>query len=419
LYELSVLPSGLRVISHHMPASRSVTICVYIGVGSRYETDCEAGASHFIEHMVFRGSKEYPDSQLISSAIEGVGGILNAATDRESTLYYAKVGSDKFALALDVLSDMLVTPLFNPEDLEKERKVIYEEISMSLDNPSHRVGLLLDEILWPDHPLGRDIAGSRQSVAGLDSQKLLDFMHRHYTPANIVVAVAGDIKHENAVSAISQAFGGLAGREKVQTFEPYHSGNPCQVGVDKRDAEQINLMLAMPGMNRLDERRYAFSILNTILGDGMSSRLFARVRDNLGLAYSVQSGLEYLHDTGAFSVFAAVDPANLTACIKAVLSELETARTTITAEELTKAKEMSKGRIQLAMEDSRYMAKWIGSQELLCQRVNTHEDVIRLIDGVSLKGVMELAGEYFQKPQMRLALVGPVDKDAVACLLKD
>ncbi|AHB14038.1 pitrilysin family protein [Dehalococcoides mccartyi] len=418
MYELSVLPSGLRVISHHMPASRSVTICVYIGVGSRYETDCEAGASHFIEHMVFRGSKKYPDSQLISSAIEGVGGILNAATDRESTLYYAKVGSDKFALALDVLSDMLVTPLFNPEDLEKERKVIYEEISMSLDNPSHRVGLLLDEILWPNHPLGRDIAGTRQSVAGLDKQKLQAFMHSHYNPANIVVAVAGDIKHKSAVAAISQAFSGLGGKNEIQSFAPYHYGNPCQIGVDKRDAEQINLMLAMPGMNRLDDRRYAFSILNTILGDGMSSRLFAHVRDNLGLAYSVQSGTEFLHDTGAFSIYAAVDPANLTACVEAILTELESAKTTITAEELTKAKEMSKGRIHLAMEDSRYMAKWIGSQELLCRRVNTHEDVIRLIDGVSLKAVMELAGEYFRKPEMRLALVGPVDKEAVEGLLK-
>ncbi|AII61384.1 M16 family metallopeptidase [Dehalococcoides mccartyi] len=419
MYELSVLPSGLRVISHHMPASRSVTICIYIGVGSRYEKDCEAGASHFIEHMVFRGSAKYPNSQLISSAIEGVGGILNAATDRESTLYYAKVGSDKFALALDVLSDMLVTPVFDPEDLEKERKVVYEEISMSMDNPSHRVGLLIDEILWPNHPLGRDIAGSRQSVAGLDRQRLLSFMHCHYNPANVVVAVAGDIKHSPAVSAISQAFSGLGGQNIVQTFEPYHSGNPCPVGVDKRDAEQINLMLAMPGMNRLDNRRYAFSILNTILGDGMSSRLFAHVRDNLGLAYSVQSGTEFLHDTGAFSIFAAVDPANLTACIEAILSEMEAAKTTITAEELTKAKEMSKGRIQLAMEDSRYMAKWIGSQELLCRRVNTHEDVIRLIDGVTLTSVMELAGEYFRKPEMRLALVGQIDKEKVSCLLKD
>ena len=419
MHQLTTLPNGLRVISYHLPAVESVSACIFAGVGSRYEKRDEAGICHFIEHMLFRGTERRPASCDISAAIEGIGGILNGGTDRESTVYWCKVAKDHLGDALDVLADMLFHSRFSGEDIEKERQVVIEEINMSRDNPSQWVGLMIDSLLWPGHPLGRDTAGSKKTVSAISRDMMLGYLERHYLPSNIVVAIAGGSTHHQAVAAVSKVLGNLSGPVKTSPgYRPYSPRTGKRMSVDRRDIEQVHLCLAMPGMSRLNPKRFAFDLLSSILGEGMSSRLFTEVRDRLGLAYNIYCCGEHLMDTGALTIYAGVDPKNLSKTVKAIMEQLQRLRVEFIGEdELGKAKEMTKGHILLAMEDSRSVAGWIGAQELLTGQVQTVDEVLAIIDAISSGVLRELANEYICDSGFRLALVGPVNKKGLDSLL--
>jgi predicted Zn-dependent peptidase len=410
VYQKTVLDHGLRVMTSTMPQTRSVSVGFFIGVGSRYESKQENGITHFIEHMLFKGTDKRPSARDIAVAIEGIGGVFNASTGRELTTYWAKVGQDHFRVALDVLADMLLHSKLEATELEKERGVIIEEINMNLDSPSDWVHVLATELLWPDHPLGRDQAGTKATVSEITRKMVQDYLHRHYQPANAVLAVAGNIEHEDAVS---QAATQLAAW--MQTSE--HSYAPMGVEQDKarvrlehRPTQQAHLALVLPGISRFDEDKYDLSLLNTVLGQGMSSRLFLEVREKRGLAYSVYSYVSPYLDAGLVGIYAGVDADRIDAALGAILEQLDRMRQEPISEgELQNAKEFTKGRLQLQMEDSFAVASWVGRQETLEERVLTVDEVLEKIDAVTGDKIEKVAQRLFQQDKLNLAVVGPYE----------
>lgn len=407
MYRKTVLENGLRIITSPMPHTRSVSVCIYIGVGSRYEADDTAGVSHFIEHLCFKGTPKRAQARDIATAIEGVGGILNGGTDKELTIYWCKVAAPHFPLALDVLGDMLLNSKFDPEEIERERQVIIDEIHMIKDSPSQSVGMLIDELLWPNHPLGRDIAGNTDSVVAISRDVMLDFLARGYHPGNTVVAVAGDIRHEDVVRQIGETLGHWTGREPQTGYLAYQGEENPRLRLEKRDTEQTHLCLALPGLPLLHPRRYTLGLLNVILGEGMSSRLFVEIRDNLGLAYSVHSYVEHFHDSGALTVYAGVAHQNLVVAIRAIMEQLAKLKDPVSESELTKARELAKGRLLMRMEDSRSVAGWTGGQEVLNGRILSVDQVISILDAVTAEEISQLAQELLVGSRLRLAVVGP------------
>ncbi len=412
MYQKSTLDNGLRILTSTMPSTRSVSVSFFIGTGSRYETDAHAGVSHFIEHLCFRGTAKRPTARDISTAIEGVGGILNGGTDKELTVYWCKVARPYLELILDVLVDMLINSRFDPEDLEKERQVIIEEIHMSNDSPSQRVGMIIDELLWPEHPLGRDIAGSHDSVSNITREFMLDYLANHYQPGNIVAAAAGDIQHQEMVDMVNQALGKWMGRKSHTECLAFRGNQFPRLRIENRELEQVHLCLALPGLPLLHPKRFIIDLLNVVLGDGMSSRLFTNIRDKLGLAYSISSYIDHFLDTGSLIIGAGVDTKNLSKAIKAITEELALLKEPIPEPELKKAKEFSKGRLLLRMEDSRSVAGWVGGQELLTGRILTVDEAISIIDRITAEELQQLACELLTGEKLRLAIVGPVSPEA-------
>jgi predicted Zn-dependent peptidase len=388
-------------------------------VGSRYETEVEAGISHFIEHMLFKGTAKHPTSREISETIEGVGGILNGGTDKEITLYWCKVAQPHFATAMDVLTDMLLHSNFNLEEIEKERQIIIEEINMSRDYPAQQADMLIDELLWPDQPLGRDIAGSKESVAAITRNKLLSYFKNQYLPSNTVISIAGNIQHQEMVTAVSQAIGNWKSSQQPAVYSGYEERPSPLIRVETRDTEQAHLCIALPGLSLFHPRRFTLDLLNVILGEGTSSRLFTEIRDKLGLTYNIHSHLEHFLDSGSITVYAGVEPKKLTTAVKAILEQLTRLKEPIPESELSKAKELSKGRLLLRMEDSRNVAGWMGAQEILTNHILNVEQVESIIDAVTTNELSQLAQELILDTHLRLAVVGPVTKDEpLADLLK-
>jgi predicted Zn-dependent peptidase len=309
------------------------------------------------------------------------------------------------------MADILTGSLFDSAEIEKERQVIIEEIHMSNDSPSQRASMLIDELMWPGHPLGRDIAGSKESVAAITRDMMLDYLTRYYRPDNAVLAIAGDIQHEEMIEAANHVVSEWKGKRPSSSYTPYRGKITRRVHIEKRDTEQTQLCLALPGLSIVHPDRFKLDLLNVILGEGMTSRLFAEIRDKLGLAYSIQSYAEHFLDTGAMSISAGVDAKNLTVAIKAILAELARLKEPIPEVELSKAKELFKGRILLRMEDSRSVSGWLGGQEILTGRILTVDEVIETIEAITTAELQQLAKKLLMAEQMRLAVVGPISPD--------
>ncbi|UCE97643.1 MAG: insulinase family protein [Dehalococcoidia bacterium] len=410
----TTLNNGLRIITQKMPAVRSVTVCMLIGTGSRYERDEIAGTSHFIEHLLFRGTQRKPRARDISETIEGLGGILNGGTDKEMTIYWCKVAREHLPVAIDLLADILLNSKFETEDIKRERKVIIEEINISYDSPQQRVSQLIDELLWPGHPLGRDIAGDKQSIKAITRDDLFDYMRLQYLPIKTVVSVAGHVDHEKVVTMVNHCYGDWSTKEGFVGFAPYKKQTNPRLCIERRDIEQIHFCLALPGLSLYHPQRFTLDLLNVILGEGMSSRLFCEVRDRLGLAYSINSFVEHLSDTGAIVIYAGVEPKNLKLTLRVVLEQLIRLKNEIVNEkELIKAKEMAKGRLLLRMEDSRSVAGWFGGQEVITRKILGVNEVISIINDITAKDIQKLARELFIAKHLRLAVVGPVTENEI------
>ncbi len=407
----TVLDNGLRVLTSTMPHTYSVTLALFVGVGSRYEPDETAGSTHFLEHLLFKGSKSWPTAQDISEAIEGVGGMMNASTDREITIYYCKVAKPHFKRALAVLLDMVVNPLLDPDEMEKERQVILEELRMSNDYPTHRVDLLMDEMLWPDQPMGRDVGGTIESVNAITRDDLVALMQRQYGPDNVVISVAGGVSHEEVLSEIEDTAAGWKPRNPMKWSPVKLDQREAVLRMEYKKAEQAHICVGMPAMHLDHPDRYALSLVNIMLGEGMSSRLFLEIREKLGLAYDVHSSLSQYRDCGSLVVYCGSEPSRSQKSLEAIMGQLSAMREGFTERELEKAREYSKGRIMLRMEDTRSVAMWQGGQELLLNRVSTVDDVVSAIESVTLEDVNRVAGELVDEKRLNLAVVGPFKSD--------
>src|SRR3990170_650321 len=410
-YQRTTLPNGLRILTSSMPHTYSVSASLYVATGSRYERDAEAGVSHFLEHMLFKGTEKRPTAREIAEAIDGVGGMMNGGTDREYTVYYIKVARPHLELALDVLFDLVRRPLLDEAEVAKERQVVLEELAMVADSPAQLADLLLDAVLWPDQPLGRDVAGTPESVAHIDRAMTQEYLRRQYVPNSMVVALAGNVRHQEVVDAIWQAAGDWPAGAPSSWF-PSTNGRGPRWAVRYKQTEQAHVCLALRGLPLNHPDRYALSFLSVILGEGMSSRLFLELREKRGLVYDINSYVSHFLDTGAFSVYLGVDPKNAAQALQVVLAELARLRQDgPSGEELTKARELSKGRLLLRMEGTRNVSGWIGGQELLLGTVRSAEQAVAEMEAVTLEDLQRLARELIVPDQLHLAIVGPYRSD--------
>jgi len=405
MFERTALPEGPRVISAPLPGARSVSIAAYVLAGSRLETPEQAGTAHFMEHLTFKGTAAYPTTRAISEAIEGVGGSFNAATDRESTIYWVRVPRREAARAMDVLGELICRPTLDPAEIDRERGIIVEEIRSYLDDPGEYVQILFQQAMFGDGPLGREVCGEEAGIRSLPEEVIHEFWRTAYRPGNVVVAVAGDLGHDESVALVERAFG--RGIGSLPGFEPapaLPAGSRFLVG--RRAASQAQLVVGVPALRRDHPDSWVLAVLNTVLGDGMSSRLFLNVREERGLAYDVGSGLIEYADAGALEISAGVDPDRLVPALQAILAEVTRLRDErVPDDEVVRAKAFLSGGLELRMEETRHLASWIGGQEALHERVLTLDEALKAIEAVDTGEIQRVAGQLFRDEALRLAVV--------------
>jgi predicted Zn-dependent peptidase len=393
-----------------MPAMRSASIAFFFATGSRYEKDEVAGISHFIEHMLFKGSRSYPSARHISEAIEGVGGNFNGCTGKEMTSYTARVPGEYVSVVMNVLADMVRHPLFDPAEVEKERAVIIEELSATQDDPQEWVCLLIDETMWPDLPLGRDDAGSIESVTQLQRQQLLDYLSTYYRPNSLVISIAGNIDQQQIVQLTEELFHDWEAGPVQSWMKSFPLRDVVPVRMVKKDTEQANICLATLGISYASADYYPFLLINSLLGDGMSSRLFQSIREEQGLAYDIGSYFNSYYETGNLVVSAGVDPSHTKEVINAIVTELaRLCNEPVPNDELERIKAYVRGGILLGLEGTQQVASWLGSQECLYNRIRDVDEVIANVNAVSAQDIQRVAQVCFAPEWRRLAIVGPED----------
>jgi len=381
-----------------------------LSVGSRFEDDRIGGASHFIEHLFFKGTRRRPTAKDIAEAIEGVGGVINASTDKELTVYWTRVPSDRLELATDVLFDIVSDSQLTPDDVERERMVILEELKMYMDQPQDYVHSLFEQIMWPNHPLGRDIIGTVESVSSTTRDDLVSYVTGHYRLPNLVVGLAGAFDDGLAHRMIESRLG-LPESRNGATYAPPEPLSGPTVLLYRKDTEQAHICLGTRALSYLDPDRYALDLLNTILGEGMSSRLFLEIRERRGLAYDVHSYSSKHRDAGYFAVYLGVDPKKSEEALAAVLGELQrVADEPVPVTELTKVREFTKGRLRLGLESTNSLASWLCQQELLIGELQTVEEVIEMIQSVQAEDLRRVAQRVLDQP-LQLAMIGPFKSD--------
>jgi predicted Zn-dependent peptidase len=406
------LSGGAKLITSPMPERLSASLVLMFGGGSRQEDDRLAGVSHFIEHLFFKGTRRRPTSKEIADAIEGVGGFINASTDKELTAYWARVPAEHLELGLDVLFDVVSNSKLAVEDVERERMVILEELKGYQDQPQDYVLNLLEEIIWPDHPLGRDIAGTEHSVAQLTRDDILEYANAHYRLPNLVIGAAGSIDEQQTLDAVNSRLTLPVDPDGLMPSEAPGPLTAPHVVVRRRRTEQAHICLGVRALSYTHPDRYALDLLNTVLGEGMSSRLFLNIREHLGLAYDVHSFTQKHRDTGHLGVYLGVDPKKAVEAIHAVVAEMRTlCERDLSGEELQRAKEFTKGRLRLDLETTNGVAFWLTYQELLMGKIKTIEDELVLVDAVTASDIRRVADTLMASP-MQMAVIGPFTRDA-------
>ena len=396
----------------------SVSIGVWVGIGGRYESKRVSGISHFIEHLLFKGTRRRTARQ-ISQTVEGIGGYLNAFTGEESTCYYAKAGHKHLDTLLDVLADMYRHPRFATADIDKERQVIKEELLMYRDQPDHYVHELLTEIVWPGHPLGRSLTGTPGSLDGMQRSTLLDFKRRKYVATNTVVAVAGQCRHDDIVARVQRHLS-LSPDGAAPSFVPVRDGQRTpQLRFLSKNVEQSHLALGIRGYSRSHPRRFAMKLLSVIAGENMSSRLFQVIRERHGLAYSIQSSTSFFADTGALVVSCGLDTKRLPKALELVLRELKKiSQKPPSSVELRRAKDYSVGQMRLGLESSSNQMMWVGEHLLAYGFIHSPEEIERRIEEVSADDIQSVARDLFRNHRLNAAVITPSkDQRAIASLL--
>jgi predicted Zn-dependent peptidase len=408
----TVLPGGLRVVTETVPSVRSVAFGIWAGVGSRDESIEDAGASHYLEHLLFKGTSKRTALE-ISSLMDAAGGEMNAFTAKEYTCYYARVLDSDMPLAIDVVSDMVINSLIEPQDVDAERGVILEEIAMHDDDPTDAVHDEFSAALFGDTPLGRPILGTVESISGIGRDRIARYYRDRYVPQNLVVSAAGNVDHDEVVRLVQAAFAAVLGDDGQLPSAP-RIGGPGAVptsGVRSlvRPTEQANLILGTVGITRTDERRFALGVLNAALGGGMSSRLFQEIREKRGLAYSVYSYNSQYADTGIFGVYAGCLPAKVDEVLEICREEVaKVAEHGITEEELERGKGQLRGSFVLGLEDTGSRMSRIGKSELVYDSLLSVDDILGRIEAVTLDDVRTVGRDILGRP-MTLTVIGPFD----------
>lgn len=408
----TVLPSGLRVLTETIPAMRSVSFGIWVSVGSRDETGPQSGAAHFLEHLLFKGTHRRAALE-ISSAIEAVGGETNAFTTKEYTCYYARVLDEDLPLAIDVMCDLVADSVLTPDDVEIERGVILEEIAMHDDEPGDEVHDLFARAVYGEHPLGRLISGTEQTVTPMTRRQIQSFYRRHYTPPRIVIAAAGNLDHASVVTMVRQALRGTpldtepATPASHRAATPVVRTRPATTLVTPKETEQAHVVLGCTGIDWHDDRRFALGVLNNILGGGMSSRLFQEIREQRGLAYSVYSYASQHADSGLFGIYAGCAPGRVNEVLDLIRAELtRVAVDGLTEAEVARGKGMSKGSFVLGLEDSGSRMSRLAKGELLYGDLLPVDALLARVDAVTVDDVNTLATELLSR-SLSLAVVGP------------
>ena len=400
-----VLPNGMVVITERMEHVRSVSVGVWIGTGSRQESPELNGVSHFIEHMVFKGT-ERRSAEEIARSVDRVGGMLDAFTTKEMISFNAKVLDEHVPVALDVISDLVLRPRFDSEDIQKEKSVVLEEIKMEQDNPEYLVFEIFTQNFWREHPLGKPILGTRETVASFERAALLDCFHSWYAPHNMLITAAGHLEHEKMVELVAAHFSALRPAGQLPKITPPHPSAQLTMR-SKSELEQVHICVGVPGYPATDERRYALAVLNNILGGGMSSRLFQNIREKQGLAYSVYSDLSPYRDAGLMSVYAGTSLENSEKVLRVITSEFRNMKEKlVTEEELRRAKDHLKGSMMLALESTSARMSNLARQEMYFQRFFTLDELIESVEQVTREQLQEIARDFFRPEQIAVTVLG-------------
>jgi predicted Zn-dependent peptidase len=420
MFKKTTLKSGLRVVTQDLPNTKAVTILILVGAGSRYETREINGISHFVEHMFFKGAKRYKNTKEVSEAIDSVGGDFNAFTGKEYAGYFVKVASQHRDLAMDVLSDMMLNSKFDPAEIEKERGVIMEEYNMYQDTPMYQIGWDFERLIYGNQPMGWDQIGTKEVITGVKHDDFLKYKAKLYTADNTVIAVSGNIDHDDVIKKAEEFFP-FGKDKKTFSFDPV-TGNSGEKKIYLRNkkTEQAHVILGFPGYDEENKMHHAAKMLSIVLGGNMSSRMFLSVRERQGLAYYISTSTDDYTDTGTFSTGAGVSLESIDKAITAIITEYTRAvQEPVPQAELKKAKDFMKGKLVLRLEDSEEYAHLIGKYELLYKKGRTPEEIYAGIDAVTTDDLTKVAREILDEKKMHLAVIGPYsDEERFAKLMK-
>lgn len=417
-YAKSVLENGLRVITIPMPSLESVTVSVWMKTGSRNENKNNNGVSHFLEHMFFKGTTNRPTAKQIAEEIDQIGGVQNAGTSKEYTEYYIKCRADKIEVAFDLLSDMTLNSLLDAKEIEREKGTIIEEIRMYEDTPMMNIGEVFEGLIYSGHPLGMDIAGTEKTVQGMKRSDFLSYRKSFYVPENMIITVAGGVNEKVSVLLAEKYFSKLKNQNsKELDFKPVFENkqNATKVKLHNKKKEQTHVILGFIADGKNYKYKYAQTLLATILGGGMSSRMFTEVRERRGLAYSIRTSMDRYTDIGYMGTYAGLDTKRAEEAVKVMLDEhykVIDKKSPITKGELTKSKEFLKGHLALALEDTSDVSGFFGDQELFSEKVLTPEEVFKKVDNVTMDEVNSEAKRLFVPERLNLAIIGPYENDS-------
>jgi predicted Zn-dependent peptidase len=408
MYRKDTLSNGIRVVSETLPKSRSVSIGVWVKVGSRHEQQEIGGISHFIEHLFFKGTAKRTAKE-IAIEMDSLGGEMNAFTTQETTTYYAKVVDEHLPVAIDILSDILLSSKFDPAEMEKERRVILEEIKSVEDTPDDYIHEIFTNTIWRNNSLGRPILGTRETIKGLKHADIIDYIGNNYSPKEIVIAVAGNFEHARLIELLDASFGklSLAGVPEKAATPDFTSA----VEIRKKQLEQVQLCIGFKGLNYTDENRYVISALNTVLGNSMSSRLFQEIREQNALAYSIYSYVTAYRDTGLLTIYAGTGPSNTLEVVRLVLKEIKKIKNEgITAAEESRVRNQIKGSMVLSLESSNSHMSRLARQEIYYGKYLSIDEIIKGVEKVTRDQVQHLAQKLFTRENSALAILGPLSK---------
>jgi predicted Zn-dependent peptidase len=403
-----LLPNGLLVLSEEMAHIRSISIGIWMRTGSRDEVAESNGISHFVEHMVFKGTKTR-SARDIARQVDSIGGNIDAFTGKETICFNIKVLDDHLPIALDILSDLVLNPIFAPKDIVREKGVILEEIKMDEDNPDYLVHEIFTQNFWKDHPLGKPILGTKETVRSFEQEKLLSFYQQRFAPNNMIISAAGNLNHERFVGLIRERFAQLAPVPNG-FHQPAPAITPRIITRNKKSLEQVQLCLGVPSHPISYEKRYVSYVLNTVLGGGMSSRLFQKIREEQGLAYSIYSDLSPFRDTGCLSVYAGASLESMPKVVDSILAEFRELKSeSIPTDELRRAKDQLKGSLMLSLESSTSRMSNLARQQMYFERFFSMDETIEQIEAVSTEEVAAMAGELFHSDKIAVTVLGNLD----------